>query len=98
MVSLISRWIFRLMVAIPLAIAIGYVPYHAYGPSGMGKVKKLKNELFRLESNNRKLLEHNSQLRIEIGALKSDRRTIERVARDELGLVRENDIVFLFES
>ena len=37
------------------------------------------------------------RLRQRIDSLKNDRRAIERVARDELGLVRQKDIIFLFE-
>ena len=37
-------------------------------------------------------------LRTEIQALHSDRRTIERIARTELGMVREDELVFQFRS
>ena len=46
-----------------------------------------------------KLLEFETQneaLRVEIAALRSDRRYIERIARTELGMVRDDELVFQF--
>ena len=40
--------------------------------------------------------EQNEQLRAEITSLRSDRRYIERVARTELGMVRDDELVFQF--
>ena len=38
----------------------------------------------------------NEGLRVEIAALRGDRRYIERIARTELGMVREDELVFQF--
>lgn len=38
----------------------------------------------------------NEELRLEIAALRSDRRYIERIARTELGMVRDDELVFQF--
>lgn len=40
----------------------------------------------------------NEELRAEITALRSDRRYIERIARTELGMVRDDELVFQFND
>lgn len=42
--------------------------------------------------------QQNEELRAKISALRSDRRTIERIARTELGMVREDELVFQFAT
>ena len=49
----------------------------------------LAQELVEIETQNEKL-------RVEIAALKNDRRYIERIARTELGMVRDDELVFQF--
>jgi cell division protein FtsB len=91
------RWVFRLLLAVVLAAVLGYLPYRAYGPSGIGQVLQLERDLERIESENGRVQLENRELRAQINRLKNDEREVERVARDELGLVRANDLVFLFE-
>lgn len=91
------RWGFRLLLSAVLAAMLGYLPYRAYGPSGIGRVLRLERDLERIDGENRQLEAENRQLADRIGRLKGDAREVERVARDELGLVRPNDLVFLFE-
>ncbi|MCK5796582.1 MAG: septum formation initiator family protein [Deltaproteobacteria bacterium] len=94
----IRRWLFRVALALPLAVIIGYLPYRAYGPVGGGQVGRLEAELTRATKENSALKKENVSMRQEIHQLKTDRRAIERVARDELGLVRPTDLVFVFKS
>ena len=51
-----------------------------------------------LRSGNIRLRIDSHRLRRAISRLKDDRRAIEHVARDELGLVRPGDIVFQFDT
>ena len=95
--SFIQRWIIRLLLSSVVALGIGYLPYRAYGPGGMSRALRLEEDLERLEESNRKLQLDNRLLRDQIKGLKGDRATIERVARDELGLVRAEDMVYQFE-
>lgn len=89
-----GRWIFRLLLACTLAVGFGYLPYKAYGPQGVGKALRLMNDLDRLQRRNTELRRNNHVLRKRITKLKQDRAIIEQVARDELGMVRPEDIVF----
>lgn len=92
-----ARWSFRLALAGALAVGIGYLPYRAYGPQGFGRVTRLQGEKDALVAETARLSKENKELAEEIRALKKDRRAAERVARDELGLVRPSDLVFVFE-
>jgi cell division protein FtsB len=92
-----GRWVLRLTLAGVLAIVIGYLPYRVYGPQGVARVQRLEQDLRQLDEANRSLERKNLQLRLQIRSLKHDRHTIERVARDELGMVRPDDIVFQFQ-
>lgn len=95
--SSVARWIFRLTLAALLAVALGYFPYRAYGPSGIGRVLRLQDDLARTVAENARLVAENRTLLREIQWLRRDRGAMEQVARDELGLVRPHDLVFHFE-
>ena len=84
-------------MALILAVGLGYLPYKAYGPGGISHIIRLKDEFTDLQQKNKALRQRNKHLRHRIEGLKSDYQAIERVARDELGLVRSKDIIFLFE-
>ena len=92
------RWVVRLILAVSLAVGLGYLPYRAYGPGGVGRALRLERELERLAGGNVGIQQENTRLRRKIARLKRRRYDVERVARDELGLVRAGDLVFLFEK
>ena len=55
---------------------------------------RLQEELAELEDYNNKLKTENKELRKEIGLLKNNLRYLEEVARSELGLVKEGELVY----
>ncbi len=59
--------------------------------SNKGRVAELKKEIGAIEAKNRKL-------RTEIRSLRSDDRMIERIAREDLGLVKKGETVYEFIS
>ncbi|MCA1663060.1 MAG: septum formation initiator family protein [Myxococcales bacterium] len=94
-----SVWVRRLGIAALLAVALGWVPYHLYGSSGLARYMRLKAERDALHESNLKLHEQNQRLRGELEALSDDngelsRTAVERAARDELGLVRAGEVVY----
>jgi len=95
-----SVWVRRLGVAALVALALGYVPYHLYGSSGLARWVKLERERDALHEGNLKLHEANQRLRAELEALSDgddeslSRAAVERAARDELGLVKPGEIVY----
>lgn len=90
----IRRWIIRLLLACVLAVGMGYLPYRAYGPNGVARALRLERQLRQIDQRNDQLRQQNRVLRQQIQSLKEDRTVLERVARDELGMVRSEDVVF----
>lgn len=97
--GLSSVWLRRLGIAALVALALGYVPYHLYGSSGLARYVKLRRERDALHDGNLKLFEANQRLRAELEALSDDdgnlsKAAVERAARDELGLVKPGEVVY----
>jgi cell division protein FtsB len=96
-------WARRISIAVALAIALGYVPYHLYASSGLARYLRLRAERDRLHGENLTLAQENQRLRGELEALSEpgrgelSRPAIERAARDELGLVKPGEVVFQLE-
>lgn len=91
------KWILRLTLAAALAVGLGYVPFAAFGPDGVARALRMEQDLSGLEEKNDALRKENKELQRQVEGLRKNRGALERVARDELGLVRPEDIVFLFE-
>jgi cell division protein FtsB len=94
-----SVWVRRLSIAALVAVALGWVPYHLYGSSGLARYMRLKHERDGLHEANLKMHEQNQRLRAELEALSDDdgqlsRTAVERAARDELGLVKPGEVVY----
>ena len=64
------------------------------GERGFFEVYKFSHHLERLESRMRTLEEENRRLRMEANGLRSDPYQVEKLAREELGLVRPDEIIF----
>ena len=61
-------------------------------------VLSLKRELREIENYNQSFREENEKLKNTIYLLKNDKRFIEKIAREELGLVRAGEMVYFFEG
>jgi cell division protein FtsB len=96
-ISRFRRWGIRFLVAAIVALGVGYLPYKAYGPQGIARALRLENDLKQLQKSNQAFREENEALLRQIKSLKEDPSAIEQVAREELGLVKAEDIVFQFE-
>lgn len=94
---LLGLWLLRLLVAVGLAVLIGYLPYHLYLRSGLSLFMSQRAELERIEQQNRDLRGLNTELRLQLSRIQEDDGEIERVARDELGLVRAGELIFKVE-
>lgn len=88
-----SRKITLAAVAFALALAI----LSAADSRGMRRQFKLREEIASYERKNRALAAQSTSLRLEIEALSGDDKALERAAREDLGLVRPDEVVFNFE-
>lgn len=68
------------------------------GNGGIFHIYRLYQEEKQIETDNQKLRDKNARLRKEVEALTSDLAYIERIARQELGMVKEGDAVYQFKK
>jgi len=85
------------MLATALAAGIGYIPLRVIGGGGIQRARRLSQDLDRLRKEVEEQKRTNARLRDEARALRDDPAAIERVSRDQMGLVREGEVVFQFE-
>jgi cell division protein FtsB len=91
-----AEWIQRVL---PIAMIVGSVvavPALAFSSSGLRRLAQLREERVRAEREESELGARIRELRAQVDRSKHDPRAVERVARDELGLVRPTEVVFQF--
>jgi cell division protein FtsB len=84
-----------------LSILLGGVilSYAVFGQNGLLHITDMEKEIAAIEAESQKLSKENERLRAEIKQLKnSDRKYIEKIAREELGMVRSDEVIFQFEK
>ncbi len=79
-----------------LVMAIIAVPLLILSEEGLPRYKTLSAEVTALKRDNGRLREEVLTLEREANALRTDPATLESIARDELGMVREGEIVIQF--
>lgn len=78
-------------------VAVVFV-FALFGDRGILHIFKLKRQQDDLQQQLLQIEQVNDGLRKEIGALSYDRRYLERMARSQLGMVREDEVVYQFAS
>jgi cell division protein FtsB len=68
------------------------------GPHGVAKHDKLRSELASVRTLNDSLRAENAKLRRETNALRTNSEFIESAIRDELGWVRKNEVIIMFDD
>jgi cell division protein FtsB len=79
-----------------LATAVIAVPVLIFEPEGLPRMRSLEKELADVNAENAELRRDVAKLRIEVKQLRDDPTAVERIARDQLGLVRKSEVVFQF--
>ncbi len=79
-----------------LVFALVAVPLRILSEEGLPRYRKLSVQLTRLKVDNQSLHKAIDRLSAEVRGLRSDPRAVERIARDELGLLREGEVLFQF--
>lgn len=88
----------RKLALIAAAAAAGLSVLSLSDARGLRQTLKLRGEVEDYRQRNKTLAAKNAQLRREIEALSGDLKALERAAREDLGLVRGNEIIFTFEK
>lgn len=82
----------------PFALIVLILGFAFLGDRGILHMLKLSNQKTTLEQKLADVETHNQELRVEIAALMNDRSYIEKIARTELGMVRDDELVFQFRD
>ena len=69
-----------------------------FGEKGILHLLRLKKEFARIKEANLQMEKENEALKEEVKRLKQEKRYIEEIARKELGMVKEGEIIYQFES
>ena len=79
-----------------MVMAIMTVPTLVLDEQGLPRYRHLREEVHDLREANEELVHEIARLKSEIEALRADPSYVERIARDELGMVRAEEFVFQF--
>jgi len=93
----LKRWAARIALAVALAISLAYVPSRLLDPVGAKRVRDLRSELADTRAAISRISVENDQLRREIKGLRDDPSVIEDIAREDLGMVRADEILIRIE-
>jgi cell division protein FtsB len=84
------------IILIGLILLVWY--FALFGEKGVIKIIRLRRERDRIIVDVSRMQEENKRLQEEIRRLREDSRYLESVARRDLGLIKENEILFIFED
>lgn len=87
----------RILILVVISLLIlGSLTF--FGEKGIFNLLRLRKEVVRIKEKNSQLEGENQRLKEEIKKLQSDRRYIEEIARKELGMVKEGEIIYRFDD
>ncbi|MBL0224900.1 MAG: septum formation initiator family protein [Geobacteraceae bacterium] len=84
------------MYLIPAGCIIFILFFTVFGDKGLLRIIELKQDKTRVNSRLNDSKSENEKLKLEISALKTDRRYLESIARKDFGLVRSNEVIYQF--
>jgi cell division protein FtsB len=87
----------RLLPLAVLSVAIVSVPVMIFSPDGLAHLRALEDEKTRANQEISRLSAQIQEYRVQVKRIKEDPAFVERAARDELGLVRQTEVVFQFK-
>lgn len=81
-----------------LCLGVSFVALSCFGENGLETASRLRDQRTTLERENRVLRTSNERLRQEIRLAKQKPAFLEWLARDRLGMIGENERVYLFQE
>ncbi|WP_437944374.1 septum formation initiator family protein [Sorangium sp. So ce281] len=92
----LAQFLERTLPIAVLIVAVVGAPIMIFSPQGLPRLRELERELADVEEENAELGRHIEALRGKVARLRDDPTAVERIARDNLGLVRQSEVVFQF--
>ena len=68
-----------------------------FGDKGILRMMHLQKELVKIQEDNRQIEMENQKLKEEVRRLKVEKQVIEEIARKELGMVKEGEVIYQFD-
>jgi len=90
------RWLQRFLPLGLLITALVGAPLMIFSREGMPRLEAVEQELGTVEHENEELRREIEMLRARVTRLRDDPAAVEQLARDELGLIRQSEVVFQF--
>jgi cell division protein FtsB len=84
------------MYLIPAGCIAFILFFTVFGDKGLLRIYELRHDKSRIDSRLTETAAENEKLKLEIVALKTDRRYLESIARKDFGLVRSNEVIYQF--
>jgi len=84
-----------LILVLLLFLVFGFFTF--FGDKGIIHLLRLQQEWSLIKEANAKIEEENRKLREEVKRLQYEKRYIEEIARKELGMVKEGEVIYQFE-
>jgi cell division protein FtsB len=88
--------LFRGLPLAILTVALVSVPILLFEPEGLPRMRGLDRELSGVKDENSELKRDITRLRAEVKDLREEPKAVERIAREQLGLIRKSEVVFQF--
>jgi len=83
-----------LIAAVLLLVVTG--AWTVFGPYGALRYYRVEKELRLVEEQNEQMRTDNQALRTEVGKLTKDPAYLEKIAREQFGFIKENEVVYEF--
>jgi cell division protein FtsB len=93
-----TRLLERILPVAMLVVAVVGAPVMIFSPQGLPRLRGLEKELGDVDDENAALRREIDSLKGRVGRLRDDPGAVERIARDNLGLVRQTEVVFQFQT
>jgi cell division protein FtsB len=90
--------LFRGLPLAVLTVSLVTVPVLVLEPQGVPRMRSLERELSDVQAESAELRRDVNRLRSEVNDLRDDPAAVERIAREQLGLVRQSEVVFQFDK
>lgn len=81
-----------------IVITLFSLIYSVKGKYGILKIIELRHEIAEIKNDSEKISRENAAFQMKIEALKTDKKAVESVAREELGMVREDEVFLIFRD
>lgn len=88
----------RVLPVAVLVVALVGAPVLIFAPQGLPRLRGIEKELADVDDENAELRRDIEGLRGRVTRLRDDPGAVERIARDNLGLVRQSEVVFQFQT